>query len=631
MIATLIATGGGDCVRGDISSFYKDRISLLKDYISLKMDGSAIFSVYKREFLLKNDIKFSKDFHEDVYFMFLVYYFANDIKMIDEKIYEKSLRKNSITNSISKKHIDGFLFAYEKIYAHIKDKEQFLPYFYQGLVGVIAVKLRDIYRHAKADKFTLYEYLWEKIKNYKIDKNIFAINTKYLKIYDTFIDTMRQKKAKSLDKNFAEILSKSWSCYDLHHSIFLANDEIRACCKRFFVNGVKKGDVVLCKIESKEDILEQIMFAKQNLFRDINSGAAHQCYGCPHLEFKAWGDFTLEKISFEHHSLCNLKCTYCSPKYYGGKRALFDVRKFVQSLIDGDLLRDIKSVVWAGGEPAIEKSFDAAITALSEHINIKQMVITNALHHSSVVQSLINSSKTHITTSIDSGSKESFRQIRGKNGLRKVLSNLNSYAKFAPQNISIKYILMPQNSSQNELDGFVNFMKKYDLLKCNFHLSCNFNEIKVDKTLTKMASYLFARLKESGVCVVFFDELLRERISVNSINELNEIKEFLSKYHLDGYLENHANYDEICIWGNSIQTKLLLNKTIFCKNISKIHIIDSSSIGEKLLDFTIKNPREFIDKNCHILIGAVQGTPRIYKEFLQMGFDENRLIEGVVL
>lgn len=626
--------GGGNSPRNDISSFYKERILLLKDYISLKMDGSAIFSIYKRDFLLKNNIFFSKDFHEDVYFMFLVYYYANDIKMIDESIYIKSTRKGSITNSISKRHIDGFLFAYQKIYTMIKDDAQYLVYFYQGLVGLIAVKLRDIFRHAKDDKNMLYEYLWEQIKDYKIDLSVFVIETKYLKLFISFVNVMKQKitnKAQILDEIFGEILEKSWSCYDLHHSIFLAHDEIRACCKRFFVNDTKKGDVVLCKIDSTKDIFGQIIFAKQNLFRNINTGAADCCYGCPHLEFKQWGDLNaLEKISFEYHSLCNLKCVYCSPKYYGGKKPLFNVELFIQSLIDNKFLAHIKSVVWGGGEPTIEKSFDKAISHLSKHINIKQMVITNALHYSATLQDLINTNKVHITTSIDSGSEAKFKEVRGVNGLHKVLTNLNSYAKYTPHNISIKYILMPQNISKSEIDGFIELMKQYDLLKCNFHISCNFNEMQVSKMLVKMASYLYAMLKENGVCVVFFDELLRERINLN-LNDLDEIKDFLGKYHLDCHIEDYTKYDEICIWGNSTQTKLLLNKSLFCKNISKIHIIDSRSIGKKLLDYTIKDPQGFINQKCHILIGAVQGTPRIYKEFVEMGFDENRLIKGVVL
>ena len=627
--------GGGDNPRSDIASFYKDRISLLKDYISLKMDGSAIFSIYKKDFLQKNNIYFSKDFHEDVYFMFLVYYFANDVKMIDKKIYQKSTRKGSITNSISKRHIDGFLFAYQEIYAVIANDTKYLTSFNQGLVGVIAVKLRDIFRYAKDDKTMLYGYLWDKIKDFKMDLNAFTIETKYLKLFTAFTKVMKQNvknKTQILDKEFSEILEKSWSCYDLHHSIFLAHDEIRACCKRFFVNGVKKGDVVLCKINPQKDIFKQIMFAKSNLFRDINAGAADCCYGCPHLEFKRWGNLNvLEKISFEYHSLCNLKCVYCSPKYYGGKKPLFDVKNFVQSLVDNNFLADIKSVVWGGGEPTIEKSFDEAILHLSKHINIKQMVITNALHYSASLQNLINKSKTHIATSIDSGSETKFKEIRGVDGLHKVLTNLNSYAKFSPQNINIKYILMPQNSSKSELDGFVELIKRYDLLKCNFHISCNFNEAQVGKMITKMASYLYAKLKDNGVKVAFFDELLRERMEIVSVDDLMEIKDFLRKYHLDSYIEDYAKYDEICIWGSGINTKLLLNKSLFCKNISKIHIIDSYGIGDKLLGYTIKNPQEFINSKTFILISAVQGTPRIYKEFLENGFDENRLIKGVVL
>lgn len=633
--------GGGEVLRSDMDSFAKE--NTLRDYILLKMDGSAIFSAYRRDFLIDNDIKFTKYFHEDVYFMFLVYYYANNIKIIYEKIYKKYNRKNSIVNSISKRHIDGFLHAYEKIYIKIKNKKTYSRDYLIGFIGVIAVKLRDIYKYAKSDKMELYNYLYDRIKSYKIDENTikdsFKIETKYLKMFNNFMHIMKQNtdnKEQCLDKNLSDILEKSWSCYDLHNSIFLASDEIRICCKRFFVNGEKKGDVVLFKIKenNKDDIFTQILESKQNLYKKINSGDAEECYGCPHLEFKKWAPLsklTLEKISFEYHSICNMKCIYCSPKYYDGKKPLYDINNVIENLIKNKSLDNAKSIVWGGGEPTIEKSFDLAITQIAQNINFKQMVITNSMKYSCVLQNLLDSNKVNITTSIDCGYENNFKNIRGANGLTKVLDNLHRYAKNNPQNITIKYIIMQNNNSKDELMSFVNLIKKYKLTKCNFHLSCNFNEISINSELVISACILYALLKKINISVVFFDELLRERIVIHSKNDLNIIKESLKKYNLDSYIEDSAKYEKICIWGNNTQTKILLNKSLFLKNIKDICIIDSNDIGEKLLNFTIKNPSDFLESNYPILISAVQGTPRIYHEFLKIGFDEKRLIKGIVL
>ena len=47
-------------------------------------------------------------------------------------------------------------------------------------------------------------------------------------------------------------MGKSWSCYDLHNSVFLAPNEIRTCCKRFFKDNILKGDVVAIKANPEE-------------------------------------------------------------------------------------------------------------------------------------------------------------------------------------------------------------------------------------------------------------------------------------------------------------------------------------------------------------------------------------------
>lgn len=631
--------GGCNIIRNDIDSLNKDKESLLKDYIALKMDGSAIFGIYKREFLNKYNIRFTRFFHEDVFFMFLVYWFCNNIKIINEAIYKKQNCKDSITNSIGIYHIDGFFLAYDSIYNVIKDKYIYLESYNRGLVGVVAVKLRDIKKYILDDakRYALYDYLYTKIINYKINTSYFQIQTKYLKLFSMFVSSMKNNivnKYLIIDSMIEEILSKSWSCYDLHNSLFLASDEIRVCCKRFFVDGKKKGDVVLLKfIDDTNDIFNDILKSKKDLFKRINLDNAKQCYGCPHLEFKNWDTLDklqFEKISFEYHSVCNMRCIYCSPKYYGGKKPVYDIEKLIDNFIDNNSLETCKSIVWGGGEPTIDKHFDYLITNIAQNINFKQMVITNALYYSHVVQLLLDRDKITITTSIDSGNDSSFKHIRGVNGINKVFYNLKLYAKKNPKNITIKYILMNNNSSKSELENFVSKIICNNLTLCNFQISCNFNDEKVSDEIIFSASFLYALLKKENIAVVFFDELLRERMTITSKDNITNIKESLKKYGLDSYIEDSANYDSICIWGNNTQTKLLLQKSLFLKDIKHIEIIDCNSVGEKILDFTICNPAKFLESDIPILISAVQGTPRIYYEFLKMGFDKNRLIKGIV-
>ena len=73
---------------------------------------------------------------------------------------------------------------------------------------------------------------------------------------------------------------------------------------------------------------------------------------------------------------------------------------------------------------------------------------------------LIESGKVKITTSIDAGTKETFKKIRGVKGMQKVLSNLEKYFVEAQKGVVVKYILTDDNFSDLEIDSFLDNIKK---------------------------------------------------------------------------------------------------------------------------------------------------------------------------
>ena len=167
---------------------------------------------------------------------------------------------------------------------------------------------------------------------------------------------------------------KSLSCPSLHNEIYLGPDEIRTCCKRFFVEGEKKGDVILKKVQPNEDVTsEMILKEKQKLFKKINSGEANDCDGCPFLESKEWDELdelSIKHISFEYHSVCNMKCAYCSETYYGGLKSQYNVPKLFSDLLSKGALSNCNSVVWGGGESSIGQNFKELITEVSSKLDL---------------------------------------------------------------------------------------------------------------------------------------------------------------------------------------------------------------------------------------------------------------------
>ena len=95
---------------------------ILKKLLNAKIDTSVIYSIFKKNLLIKNKIIFKPGVHEDIYFLFLTYKNANKIKFLKTNIYLKNNINNSIINKISKSRIKDYFQAYNDVtYACKKD------------------------------------------------------------------------------------------------------------------------------------------------------------------------------------------------------------------------------------------------------------------------------------------------------------------------------------------------------------------------------------------------------------------------------------------------------------------------------------------------------------------------------
>ena len=306
---------------------------LLKRIITHKENQEVFNFIFKKSFLLNNKLLFRSGLHEDIFFSIKSLALVKNFKFIFDKIYLKKYLKNSITGSYSYRNINDHLNNAYEILKFIKNnkflkKFQISNDFILATIGVI------LYQSQKKITFKfLLNYLVNFIK--KDSKNILKFytgpldpksnltNFEYSSLF--FIKNINILSKYNLEKEIKKIFNSKLSCKDLNSSIFLAPDEIRACCKRFFYNGKQKGDVVLLKAK-KEINLEDINIKKDELIKRINSNEAEECKGCPYIE--RYENKLLTKkinyISLENFSYCNMRCTYCSPKYYGGTEAIYN-------------------------------------------------------------------------------------------------------------------------------------------------------------------------------------------------------------------------------------------------------------------------------------------------------------------
>lgn len=635
--------------RNDFQALSEEKSLLIKNFLSLKMDGSVIYTLVNKDIISNNNLRFSHGYHEDIDFIFKLYVFSKKISILKESIYIKNNRELSIVNTITDKHIIGLFRAYIEMFNFfLKDnsnKEEYLSHFFLGIIAIISTRIRQI-SSIRKNQLPLYKKLYDEhskllaaIPELKSLSTNEHFDTKYIKIYHFFIDSFKngnKHKAEKINEFMDSIKNKTWSCYDLHHGLYLSSEEVRTCCKRFFVDGKMKGDVALLtpsRYAFSEYTLNNIFNEKKKLHIEINKGDSEKCSGCDFLEFKNWNKMQLEHISFEYHSICNMKCTYCSDTYYGGKHNQYDIESLLATLIDGNYLDKCNSIVWGGGEPTLGIGFESMLQKMSHTFpSIQQRVISNATTISNSIESGLNNNSVSLVTSIDAGTEQKFFEIRQNKQFHRVLKNLKKYSANKPENITIKYIFLDNNSDIHQIEEFVNNIISNGLTNCNFQISYDFNKEYVSEHDLALISIMHGLLVEQNVPLVFIDDLLRLRIKNSTLN-YEYLSDILSKTKYSRFSNHPSSKKKIVIWGAGRQTDYLLNDTRFLTLYDVLYIVDNTSekIGTTFLGIKIYEPSKLINKNEKVLISAVQNSAKMKLKYIELGLDLNDLVTDLII
>lgn len=434
-----------------------------------------------------------------------------------------------------------------------------------------------------------------------------------------------------------------YSCTDLQHSVYLAPSKVRTCCQRFFVKGKQQGDVVLLDAERGDEFSPlNVLNAKLKLVQAINSGEKTDCFGCPYLQKKPWrklteSTFKVKHISLEYHSICNLKCTYCSDEYYGGESPQYDLSSFISQLKQLGFVEFCDSIVWGGGEPVLDNNFESLVSSVLNDLNPKYLrFFTNAVRHNLLLQDLLNDKRIYITTSIDAGSKETYNKVRGFDRLEKVYSNLEKYAEISPDRVTIKYIFTEGNTSSEEVSLFLGYIQKHGLEKVNFQISFDFTKELVEKNDYLRIIEMYSGLQSLNARSVFLDDLIWQRFSSEDFSRILNQDEFVS-HGYSRLIASKEEHQSVVIWGTGSMANFLVAKSHFFSECSPEYFVDGERIFnteyeiEPITGKRVYPPSKLLDDNSRIVIAAAQQLPVILQSMENLGIHPNRLIREIVL
>ncbi|MFH1154275.1 MAG: radical SAM protein [Pseudomonadota bacterium] len=301
-----------------------------------------------------------------------------------------------------------------------------------------------------------------------------------------------------------------YSCEWIEYRLVLDHFELKFCCK---AHSGDKGFVPICLFEGGDLPVDTIKEARKKL-RKLNNteGADSPCKGCPFLVNRDWEKLEdtvlFNQVEISNFTICNLKCNYCYTVVHPEwnlKKYAYELKPVFQSMIDNNLLQEKSTIDWAGGEPTILKDFGELSATLQAKGHI-QKIFTNAVVFSKEIEQGLLNRTISIVTSVDSGTPETFKLVKGKDCFDAVCRNIQRYAATGGS-ISLKYIVKKDNSATKDIDGFINLCKRCNVKSIGITPDINELALKIvtDQSLYAAAMLANKAAKQGITCDLQYD------------------------------------------------------------------------------------------------------------------------------
>ena len=162
---------------------------------------------------------------------------------------------------------------------------------------------------------------------------------------------------------------------------------------------------------------------------------------------------------------CNLRCIYCIPSEGVELLSHDEVLRneefihLIRIFIDMGVIK----IRLTGGEPLVRKGFIDIVARIRElYPDIELCLTTNGVLLDEVIDELYQLQLKKLNISLDTLSRDCYKQITGRDHFNKVLSNIERALGYDYFKIKINAVLFEE--SLEELDDFIDYFKDRDLV-----------------------------------------------------------------------------------------------------------------------------------------------------------------------
>lgn len=316
------------------------------------------------------------------------------------------------------------------------------------------------------------------------------------------------------------------SCPFLQEWVFFNDFCLKTCCELDDPNlrPIPTPTVSLCEDKISIMVKEYIQMRK-DLIDTLRAGSPCMCDGCKDLYEGWWSkEKKIKKLVIGFSYRCNLCCIYCiqSPGRDRYKNISEIEKKFsemfvmlVRLLEETGLVDSEMEIQWAGGEFSINPERKKLMEIMGKYsVNIA----TNGVIYDSDISKLIARSNSGINVSLDAGTRETYKKVKGRDVFSQVTETLRRYHNEGGH-MTLKYIVLKENCFKEDFDGFLDLCEELqpECVQINRDQLLTSTEFVPGSQILEGMIYLGGEAKKRGLNYYIFHNLVPE--IMNYVNE----------------------------------------------------------------------------------------------------------------
>ena len=261
-----------------------------------------------------------------------------------------------------------------------------------------------------------------------------------------------------------------------------------------------------------EEVVARFIKQRDELINKIRNGETTPCDGCPELQKDRWDpEKKVRTIAFSLQFPCNYACSYCHSRNmrnivseeYDREINSFDFAAVLRELDRTGNLALETPIELSAGEITINPRKAEIYDVIRDY---PVMFFTNAyLYDERIAEHIARDKRSFINCSVDAGTRDTYRLVKGMDGFEKVRGNLYRYSVKNGGRLQLKYIILNENCSRADLDGFVELCRYCNAEAARISTNMFYDLSNLPDEIINAAIYLKKKLMEAGIDTYVLD------------------------------------------------------------------------------------------------------------------------------